>query len=170
MGRLIKTLVPALVIFLFSTPVYGATAVQNVTVTVPESVEIVVLWNGTEQGDAFTLTAMVQPGGDYIWQGGPEGLQIKSLSNTPIDLYIKAEGNLQGPETIPIENLKYSNYGINLPETPLTTRYTLVRRNWTAKKEIEAVVPVDIHLTVPPFTAPGEYRVRVYHIAVKSDQ
>jgi len=169
MERLIKTLVPALVLLLFLTPVYGATAVQNVRVTVPESVEVRVLWKGTEQGDAFTLTAMVQPGGDYIWPGGPGGLQIKSLSNTPIDLYIKAEGNLEGPETIPIENLKYSNYGINLPETPLTTSYTLVRKNWRVKSEEESLIPVDLHLTVPPGTAAGVYSVRIYHIAVKSE-
>ncbi|HIH70852.1 MAG TPA: hypothetical protein HA301_02180, partial [Methanothermobacter thermautotrophicus] len=46
--------------------------------------------------------------------------------------------------------------------------YTPVRKNWAAKREIDAVVPVDLSLTVPPFTEPGEYRVRVYHIAIRS--
>ncbi|HIH64713.1 MAG: hypothetical protein PWP32_1344 [Methanothermobacter sp.] len=161
-------MVTAVILLLLLKPAAGATAVQEVTVTVPESVEIMVLWQGRETGNSFTLTATVEPGKEYYWPGGPQGLQIKDLSNVPIDLYIRAEGDLQGPETIPIQNLKYANYGIGLPETPLTTTYTPVRKNWAAKREIDAVVPVDLSLTVPPFTEPGEYRVRVYHIAIRS--
>lgn len=169
MGIHLKTLaVPVLLLILLTNPVSGASAVQEVRVTVPESVEIMVLWKGEEVGNSFTLTATVEPGKEYTWPGGPQGLQIKDLSNVPIDLYIKAEGDLQGPETIPIQNLKYANYGTNLPKTPLTTTYTPVRKNWTARDERNAVVPADIYLTIPPFTAPGEYRVKIYHLAIKS--
>ncbi|AAB84888.1 unknown [Methanothermobacter thermautotrophicus str. Delta H] len=156
------------ILLLLPVPFATMNTVQEVTVTVPESVEIMVLWQGRETGNSFTLTATVEPGKEYYWPGGPQGLQIKDLSNVPIDLYIRAEGDLQGPETIPIQNLKYANYGIGLPETPLTTTYTPVRKNWAAKRDIDAVVPVDLSLTVPPFTEPGEYRVRVYHIAIRS--
>jgi len=49
-------------LLLLPVPFSTMTSIQNVTVTVPESVEVRVLWKGTEQGNAFTLTAMVQPG------------------------------------------------------------------------------------------------------------
>ncbi|AAB84889.1 MULTISPECIES: hypothetical protein [Methanothermobacter] len=159
-------MVTAVILLLLLKPAAGATAVQEVTVTVPESVEIMVLWQGRETGNSFTLTATVEPGKEYYWPGGPQGLQIKDLSNVPIDLYIRAEGDLQGPETIPIQNLKYANYGIGLPETPLTTTYTPVRKNWMVKSEDESLIPVDLHLTVPPATAAGVYSVNIYHIAV----
>ncbi|QEF93763.1 hypothetical protein FVF72_00470 [Methanothermobacter sp. KEPCO-1] len=169
MGFQLRTLaVAALLLILLTNPVSGASAVQEVRVTVPESVEIMVLWKGEEVGNSFTLTATVEPGREYTWPGGPQGLQIKDLSNVPIDLYIKAEGDLQGPETIPIQNLKYANYGTNLPQTPLTTTYTPVRRGWVVKSDEESLIPVDLHLTVPPGTAAGVYSVRIYHIAVKS--
>ncbi|NLU04503.1 MAG: hypothetical protein GXW97_06160, partial [Methanothermobacter sp.] len=90
-------MVTAVILLLLLKPAAGATAVQEVTVTVPESVEIMVLWQGRETGNSFTLTATVEPGKEYYWPGGPQGLQIKDLSNVPIDLYIRAEGDLQGP-------------------------------------------------------------------------
>ncbi|BAM69576.1 conserved hypothetical protein [Methanothermobacter sp. CaT2] len=72
---------------------------QEVKVTVPESVEIMVLWQGREAGNSFTLTATVEPGKEYHWPGGPQGLQIKDLSNVPIDLYkgLKETSRAQKP-------------------------------------------------------------------------
>jgi len=60
----------------------------------------------------------VEPGKEYYWPGGPQGLQIKDLSNVPIDLYIRAEGDLQGPETIPIQNLNTPTTASDSPKHP----------------------------------------------------
>jgi len=153
---------------LFLTPVYSASATQDVTVTVSESVQIVVFWNGTES-NPFTLNVYAVPGREYYWPGGPEGLQVKSLSNVPINLYVKAESDLQGPGgIIPIENLKYANYGSGLPKTPFKKDYALVKKDWKVENLEESIIPVDIYFNVPIGTAPGTYSVKIYHIAVKS--
>ncbi|WP_321211868.1 hypothetical protein [Methanothermobacter sp. DP] len=66
MGIHLKTLaVPMLLLIILTNPVSGASAVQEVRVTVPESVEIMVLWKGEEVGNSFTLTATVEPGKEY---------------------------------------------------------------------------------------------------------
>ena len=88
---------------------------RNVTVTVPESVEIVVLWNGTEQGDAIhphshgTARRRLH----LARRRTRRTPDKKPVKHTTIDLYIKAGRKAsRAQETIPIENLKYSNYGI----------------------------------------------------------
>jgi len=92
-----------ILISLLLTPAYGASATQDVTVTVSESVQIIVFWNGTEN-NPFTLNVYTIPGREYYWPRGPEGVQIKGLSNVLIDLYVKTESDLQGPGRItPIE-------------------------------------------------------------------
>jgi len=146
---------------------YGATATQDVTVTVSESVQIIVIWNGTEN-NPFTLNVYALPGREYYWPGGVEGLQIKSLSNVPIDLYVKAEGDLKGPGIIPIENLKYADYGSGVPKTPFKKDYALVKKDWKVRNLEESIIPVDLYLDVPIGTPPGAYSVKIYHVAVKS--
>mgnify|MGYP001247431795 FL=1 len=155
--------------FLLFTPAYATSANQDVTVTVTETIQIETLWNGKETTNPFTFNVYVGSWGEYYWPGGPKGLQIKSLSNVPIDLYVRAEGDLKGPGgTIPIENLKYANYGSGLPKTPFQKDYALVKKHWKVENLTEATIPIDLYLNIPPGTPPGIYSVKIYHIAVKS--
>ncbi len=165
---LIVNVISIVLLFSFLAPVYGASATQDVTVTVAENVQIMVIWNGRENSNPFIFNVYVWGTGEYHWPGGPEGLQIKDLSNVPIDLYVKAEGDLQGPGTIPIENLKYADYGAGLPKTPFKKQYALVKKNWKVKNLKDAIIPVDLYLNVPPNTPAGTYSVTIYHIAIKS--
>lgn len=151
------------------TPTYGASATQDVTVTVQDNIQIITIWNGKETTNPFTFNAHIKSWGEYYWPGGPMGLQIKSLSNVPVDLYVRAEGDLQGPEgTIPLENFKYANYGSGVPKTPFREEYALVKKHWKVESLEDAIIPVDLYLDIPFGTPPGTYSVKIYHIAIKS--
>lgn len=101
------------------TPTYGASATQDVTVTVQDNIQIITIWNGKETTNPFTFNAHIKSWGEYYWPGGPMGLQIKSLSNVPVDLYVRAEGDLQGPEgTIPLENFNTLIMGQEFQKRP----------------------------------------------------
>ncbi|MDI9623628.1 MAG: hypothetical protein QFX38_01900 [Methanothermobacter sp.] len=164
-----KIITPLLILLLLN-PVYPASsATQDVTVTVTETIQIKTIWNGKETTNPFTFNVYIGSWGEYYWPGEQGGLQIKSLSNIPIDLYVKAEGDLQGPiGIIPIENLKYADYGACVPKTSFKKDYVLVKEHWKVENLEEAIIPVDLYLNIPPGTPPGIYSVKIYHIAVKS--
>ncbi|MEM4524742.1 MAG: hypothetical protein QXH54_00035 [Methanothermobacter sp.] len=166
---ILKIITPVLILLLLN-PVYPASsASQDVTVTVTETIQIKTIWKGTETTNPFTFNVYVGSWGEYYWPGEQGGLQIKSLSNVPVDLYVRAEGDLQGPGgIIPIENLKYANYGSGVPKTPFQKYYVLVKKHWKVENPTEAIIPVDLYLNIPPGTPPGIYSVNIYHIAVKS--
>ncbi|MDI6701398.1 hypothetical protein [Methanothermobacter wolfeii] len=72
-------------------------------------------------------------------------------------------------QEIPVSNLKYSiNY--NSPYGPIvvakrsftTTPYLFWQRNGNTEVEI----PINYHITVPPFTDPGTYSIRIMYQAI----
>ncbi len=144
---------------------------QMITVNVPEYIGISSTWNGDESS-SIDLGNLSFNGLENSWQGGVSGLQLRSLSNVNIDLYIKASGNLTDTDTgatIPLSNLYSAGYDNSKAKAPVTTNYKKVINGWARPSDENKFIPVDLYLTVPLGTKPGTYITTIYYTAIKND-
>ncbi|MDI6645317.1 MAG: hypothetical protein QME14_09700 [Methanobacteriaceae archaeon] len=158
-SSILKTICIIYLVFIFSAPSIYA---QNIEV----------YWNSTASAN-INLGTVLADGSTYYWSGGSTGLQVRRVTprpNEPANLYVRASGDFSDGygNIISLGNFRYSNYGGSVSsQRSFETTNRLVRANWT-RSQME-YLPVDLYLTVPSGTEPGNYTVTIIHVIVASD-
>lgn len=147
------------------------TLLMTITISPVYALGIEVRWNSVASSN-INLGTVMADGTVHYWAGGSTGLEVRRIPpqpNMPANLYVRASGDFSDGygNTIPLSNFRYSDYGGSVisPRSFETTN-RLVRANWR-RGHLE-FLPVDLYLTVPIGTEPGNYTVTIYHIIVSS--
>ena len=145
-------------------------ATQPLQANVTETVAITAQWAGGEDNSTINLGDLPADNMEKSWPGGSSGEEVSTYSNVAIDLYVRAAGDLaNGTNTIPLDLLKYADYGASVSKASFTTSYVQVRSDWGPPAQFGSLtVPVDLFLTVPFATPPGLYTTTIYHAAVQA--
>ncbi|MGB4362636.1 MAG: hypothetical protein WBI71_02115 [Methanothermobacter tenebrarum] len=146
-------------------------ATQTLKAEVEPTVAIAAEWAREGNNSTIILSDLAADNMERSWPGGDDGEQVHSYSNVPIDLYVRANGDLTNDSnTISLDLLKYANYGASVPKTSFTTEYVMVLESWGPPSQGEQLtVPVDLYLTVPFATPPRVYTTIIYHAAVQEN-
>lgn len=155
-----------MIILLNAGPVF-ATDTQTVQVTISNAISITAFWNGGANNNTINLGSLAADNIQRTFPGGASGEQIRTYSNTAIDVYTRAAGNLQsGSNSIALTNFQYSGGTISLP-TSFTVNYFKMYDNWaSAPQGGSNTAPVNLYMTVPYGTSPGTYTTTIYFSAV----
>lgn len=144
----------------------SASSTQTVQVTVNPTIAIAAQWKGGANNSTITLGSYDADGLTTTFTGGATGEQLFTYSNVPIDVYTKASGNFaNGTNSIALSNFQYT--GNVSGQTAFTLSYVKAFSNW-AKAPVGSynVAPINLYLTVPFGTDPGNYSTTVYFSAV----
>lgn len=146
----------------------SSSATQPLQANVTETIAITATWNGQENG-TIDLGNLLADNIEKKWEGGDTHEQVHTYSNVPIDLYVRAAGDLQsGSNSISLDLLKYADYGQNVAKASFTTSYVKVLSGWGPPSQYQHLTaPVDLFLTVPFATPPGLYTTTIFHAAVQ---
>lgn len=135
---------------------------QSASGNVTSLVAITTLWNGNEGSD-IDFGNLVANNVAATFSGNET---VKDYSNVPIALSTYASGALLGSsESIPLENMLYSDYGNSVPDTAFTTTPSAVKSWNTPDQASTPTTPVTYKITVPWNTKPGTYTTTIYHVA-----
>ncbi len=139
----------------------------TVRVNVNSNVAISTNWNSGKDNYTITLGSVEADNSQNTWVGGIYGEQLFSYSNVKIDVYTRASGNLtDGNKSIPLSNFLYQGGNMGTA-TSFSTNYTQVIDDWDKPHHgIPNVTPINMYLTVPFGTEPGNYITTVYFSAV----
>lgn len=146
-------------------------ATQPLQAEVEPTVAIAATWAGGGDNSTIDLGSLPADNMERSWDGGSSGEEVHTYSNVYIDLYVRASGDLQnGSNSIPLDNLKYADYGAGVSKSAFDTVYALVKEDWGIPSQSGSLtVPVDLYLTVPFATLPGLYTTTIYHAAVEAN-
>ena len=172
MKKLISVIGLSLIMLCSVFPAFAATqsSTQPVQVTVGNTVSIAAFWNGGANNSTITLGTLIADGSVNSFAGGASGEQIYTYSNVPIDVYTKANADLNqsGVDTILLSNFQYYN-NVTSSLTPFTTAYVKTISTWAkAPKNGYLGTGVNLQLTVPVGTQPGAYNNTIYFSAVSA--
>lgn len=147
----------------------SASSTQQVQVTVKPTIAIAANWNSGANNSTIILGSLDADNLQNTWTGGATGEQLFTFSNIAIDVYTKASGPLTtGSSNIALSNFLYSGGSIGTP-TAFTTSYFKMYSNWAkAPQGGSNVAPINLYLTVPFGTDPGNYATTIYFSAVNA--
>jgi hypothetical protein len=172
MKKLISILGLSLIMLCSVFPAFAATqsSTQPVQVTVGPTISIAAFWNSGANNSTINLGTVIADGSVNSYAGGATGEQLYTYSNIPIDVYTKANTDLTQtgatPDTILLSNFQYYNNATS-SLTPFTTSYVKTISNWAkAPKNGFLGTGVNLQLTVPVGTQPGNYNNTIYFSAV----
>ena len=104
MKKLISVIGLTLIMLCSVVPAFAATqsSTQPVQVTVGPTVSIAAFWNSGANNSTITLGTLIADGSINSYTGGATGEQIYTYSNVPIDVYTRANADLNqsGVDTI----------------------------------------------------------------------
>ena len=154
-------------------PVFAATTAVNsstqpVKVSVSPTIAIATTWNSGANNSTINLGSLTADGLQKTYNGGKSGEQLFTFSNMAVDVYTRASGPLSsGTDTITLTNFRYRGGSVGTARA-FTTRYYKLYNNW-AKAPVTGprVASINLYLTVPVGTSPGNYSTTVYFAAVK---
>lgn len=151
-------------------PVFAATtsSTQPVQVTVSPTIAIATTWNSGANNSTIKLGSLDADGLQKTYIGGKSGEQLFTFSNMAVDVYTKTSGPLSsGTDTIALTNFRYRGGSVGTARA-FTTSYYKMYNNW-AKAPVanSRAASINLYLTVPIGTTPGNYSTTIYFAAVK---
>ena len=172
--KILGVMALALVMIVGACPAFAATSqssTQAVQVTVDPTIAIAAKWNSGLDNSTINLGALTADGIQKTFTGGATGEQLYTYSNVAIDVYTKASGDLTGSSgSIALSNFLFNGGNVVSGPTAFTTSYARMYNSWD-KAPLNPgynVAPIDLSLTVPFGTAPGNYSNIVYFSAVNA--
>ena len=148
--------------------VQTSSSTQPVQVTVSPTIAIAATWNSGANNSTIKLGSLGADGLQKTYNGGKSGEQLFTFSNMVVDVYTRASGPLSiGTDTIALTNFRYRGGSVRTART-FTTSYYKMYNNW-AKAPVAGsrAASINLYLTVPVGTAPGNYSTTIYFAAVK---
>jgi len=141
---------------------------QTVQVTVNPNIAIAARWAGGANNSTINLGSLDADGAQTLFTGGASGEQLLTYSNIKIDVYTKAAGNFaNGTNSIALSNFLFRGGNVSTA-TAFTTSYFKIVDNWDkAPQGGSNIANIDLFLTVPFGTEPGNYTNTVYFSAVQ---
>lgn len=169
-NKLVGLVTLALVLIVGAMPAFAAdtdSSTQAVQVTVGPTVAIQALWANGADNNTINLGTIAADDVQVPYPGGATGEQVRTYSNVMIDLYTRIAGNFtNGTNTIDANNFLFT--GNASGTVPFTAQYQKVFDDWAkAPKGGFNSAPVNLYLTVPFGTDPGDYSTTVYFSAVR---
>lgn len=155
------------ILFLTGQATTAGDQAHTVQVKVNSQVAIAANWDSEADNSTINLGSVEADNAQNAWVGGIYGEQLFSYSNVKIDVYTRASGNLtDGNKSIPLSNFLYQGGDVGIV-TPFSMNYTRLIDDWDkVKLGIPDIVPINMYLTVPFGTEPGNYTTTIYFSAV----
>lgn len=169
-NKLIGLVTLALVLIVGAMPAFAAdtdSSTQAVQVTVGPTVAIQAFWANGADNNTINLGTVAADNVQVPYAGGATGEQVRTYSNVMIDLYTRIAGNFtNGTNTLDANNFLFT--GNVTGQTAFTAQYQKVFDDWAkAPKGGYNTAPINLALTVPFGTDPGDYSTTVYFSAVR---
>lgn len=168
--KILGIIMLTLIMIVGAFPAFAASddsSTQTVQVTVNPTIAIAAQWKGGGNNSTISLGSFDADGLTNNFNGGATGEQLFTYSNVPIDVYTRASGDFaNGTNKIALSNFKYSGGTVG-SAIAFTETYFKMYSNW-AKAPIGGFnsEPINLYLTVPFGTSPGNYSTTVYFSAV----